>query len=71
MHHSQLTNKEQFPILSHLAKVVFAVTAASSKSERARVFSTAGNTVSPKRANLNPEKVEECVIIRCDLRLLK
>ena len=29
MHHSQLTNKEQFPILSHLAKVVFAVTAAS------------------------------------------
>ena len=59
MHHSQLTNKEQFPILSHLAKVVFAV------------FSTAGNTVSPKRANLNPEKVEECVIIRCNLRLLK
>ena len=37
----------------------------------ARVFFAAGNTVSPKRANLNPEKVEECVIIRCNLRLLK
>ena len=23
------------------------------------------------RANLNPEKVEECVIVRCNLRLLK
>ena len=43
--------------------------AASSKSER--VFSAAGNTVTPKRANLNPEKVEECVIVRCNLRLLK
>ena len=43
--------------------------AASWKSER--VFSAAGNTVTPKRANLNPEKVEECVIVRCNLRLLK
>ena len=43
--------------------------AASSKSER--VFSAAGNTVMPKRANLIPEKVEECVIVRCNLRLLK
>ena len=34
-----LAHKEQFPILSHLAKVVFAVTAASSKFERTRVCS--------------------------------
>ena len=34
-----LAHKEQFPILSHLAKVVFALTAASSKSERTRVCS--------------------------------
>ena len=35
--------------------------AASSKFER--VFSAAGNTVTPKRANLNPDKIEECVIV--------
>ena len=64
-----LAHKEQFPILSHLAKVIFAVRAASSKSER--VFSAAGNTITPKRARLNPEKVEECVIVRCNLRTLK
>ena len=57
-----LAHKEQFPILFHLA----AVPAASSKSEC--VFSAA---FTPKRANLNPDKVEECVIVRCNLRLLK
>ena len=35
------------------------------------LFSTAGNTVTPKNANLNPEKVEECVIVRNNLRLFK
>ena len=54
---------------SHLSASVFSVPAASSKSEH--VFSSAENTVTPKRANLNPEKVEECVIVRCNLRLLK
>ena len=52
-------------ILFHLA----AVPAASSKSEC--VFTAAGHTVTPKRANLNPDKLEECVIVRCNLRLLK
>ena len=47
-------------ILFHLA----IVPAASSKSEC--VFSAAGNTVTPKRANLNPDKLEECVIVRCN-----
>ena len=47
-------------ILFHLA----AVPTASSKSEC--VFSAAGNTVTPKRANLNPDKLEECVIVRCN-----
>ena len=60
-----LAHKEQFPILFHLA----AVPAASSKSEC--VFSAAGHTVTPKRANLNPDKLEECAIVRCNLRLLK
>ena len=52
-------------ILFHLA----AVPAASSKSEC--VFSAAGHTVTPKRANLNPDKLEEYAIVRCNLRLLK
>ena len=41
-------------------RVVFPFPAVSSKSER--VFSVAGNTVSSKRASLNPEKVEDKVL---------
>ena len=37
------THQEQFPLLSYLVRVVFALPAASSKSER--VFSVAGNMV--------------------------
>ena len=44
-----LAHKEQFPILSHLAKVVFALTAASSKSERTRVCSPQLETPSRQR----------------------
>ena len=60
-----LAHKEQFPILFHLA----AVPATSSKSEC--VFYAAGHTVTPKRANLNPDKLEEYAIVMCNLRLLK
>ena len=35
------------------------------------LFSKAGNTVTPKNANLNPDKVEERVIVRNNLRLFK
>ena len=45
----------KFPILAQLVRVVFATPCASSKSER--VFSACGNTVTPKRASLLPEKV--------------
>ena len=48
-------HQEQFPLLSYLARVVFAVPAASSKSER--VFSVAGNMVTPKRNSLAPKQV--------------
>ena len=41
-------------------RVVFPFPAVSSKSER--VFSVAGNTVTSKRASLNPEKVEDKVL---------
>ena len=62
-------HQSQYPLLVKLVKVVFSVPAASSKSER--VFSVAGNVVTPKRANLNPEKVEDLVVVKCNLRLLK
>ena len=48
-------HQEQFPLLSYLARVVLAVPAASSKSER--VFSVAGNMVTPKRNRLAPQQV--------------
>ena len=35
------------------------------------LFSKAGNTVTPKNANLNPDKVEERVIVRNNLRFFK
>ena len=56
-------------LLSHLVRIVFPVPVASSKSER--VFSAAGNVVTAKRACLNPEKVEDLVIVKCNLSLLK
>ena len=36
--------------------------AASSKGER--VFSVAGNIVTPKRASLNPAKVEQLIVVK-------
>ena len=56
-------------LLSHLVRIVFPVPAASLKSER--VFSAAGNVVTAKRASLNPEKVEDLVIVKCNLSLIK
>ena len=55
----------QFPLLAKLVKVVLPVPAASSKYER--ISSVAGNVVTLKRANLNPEKVEDLVVVKCNL----
>ena len=79
-------HQEQFPLLSYIvryflllhdltlsyflfSRVVFAVPAASSKSER--VFSVAGNCVKPARSRLSPETVENLVIMKSNLALLK
>ena len=59
-------SRDSFPLFAKLVKVVFTVPAASSKSER--VFSVAGSVVNPKRAKLNPEKVEDLVVVKCNLR---
>ena len=48
-------------LVAKLVKLVFPVPAASSKSEQ-RVFSVAGNVVTPKGAKLNPEKVKDFVV---------
>jgi hypothetical protein len=62
-------HQEQFPLLAFLVRVVFAVPAASSKSER--VFSLAGLVVSALRNRLNPIKVENIVTIHSNLPILK
>ena len=62
-------HQEALPLLSFLVRVTFAVPVASSKSER--VFSVAGNTVTAKRACLSPETVEECVVVKSNVSLLR
>ena len=63
-------SRDSVPLFAKLVKVVFPVPAGSSKSEQ--VFSVASNVVTPnKRANLNPEKMEDLVVVKCNLRLLK
>ena len=56
-------------LLAKLIKRVFSVPATSTNFER--VFSVAGNVVTPIWANLNPEKVEDLVVVKCNSRLLK
>ena len=61
-------SRDSVPLLAKLVRVVFPAPAASSKSER--VFSVASNVVTPnKRANLNPEKVEDLVVVECNLSI--
>ena len=50
-------------------RVIFAIPAASSKSER--VFSVACRVVTPDRNRLAPEMVEDLVMLKCNLRLLR
>ena len=39
--------------------------------ESDRVFSIAGNVVTPKRVKWNSEKVEDPAVVKCNLKLLK
>ena len=61
-------HQEALP-LAFLVRVVLAIPVASSKSER--VFSVAGNVVTPKRASLAPEEVENSVIVKTNASLLR
>jgi hypothetical protein len=62
-------HQDVLPLLSYLARVVLAIPAASSKSER--VFSTAGLVVTPLRNRLDPEKVEDLLMIKLNKKLLQ
>ena len=35
------------------------------------VFSVAGNIMTPKRASLNPAKVEQLIVVKCKMQLLR
>jgi hypothetical protein len=62
-------HQDVLPLLSYLARVVLAIPAASSKSER--LFSTAGLVVTPLRNRLDPEKVEDLIMIKLNKKLLQ
>ena len=63
------SHSEQLPLLSYMVRIIFCIPAASSKSER--VFSVAGRIVTPSRARTAPEQVENLVLMKCNLRLLR
>ena len=62
-------HQQQFSLLSNLARIVFAVPAASLKSER--LFSVNGNIVTFKRASLNSAKGEQLITVKCNMQLLR
>ena len=62
-------HSEQLPLLSYMVRVIFCIPAASSKSKR--VFFMAGRIVTPSRARTAPEQVENLVIMKCNMRLLR
>ena len=62
-------HQDLLPLLAFMVRVVFAVPVASSKSER--VFSVAGNVVTARRATMDPEKVEDIVIIKSNMPILR
>lgn len=54
-------HKNEFPILYSLMLKYFSIPSSSAQSERE--FSQAGNIVTDKRSNLNPQKVENLLIV--------
>lgn len=58
-------NRRRFPLMANLAKKYLCVTATSTPSER--VFSAAGNIITPLRSLLKPEKVNQLVFLAKNL----
>ena len=59
---NDFSTKVQFPILSFMVRIVFAVPCTSSKSER--VFSVVRNTCTHKRASMGTDTPKDCVIVK-------
>ena len=71
--HSDLTffwqnNKQKFPILYELSKIIFSISPTSASAER--VFSIMGALLNQRRANMNPVKARKVMFIHDNSELL-
>ena len=55
-------HQDQLPLMAKIARMVLAIPSSSAKSKR--VFSTGSQTVTERRGNLAPSKVEELILIK-------
>jgi hypothetical protein len=62
-------HKEQFPILSKLARIYLPIPATSTPSER--LFSCAGNLLMAKRTRLNPELFNRLMFLKKNTSFVK
>ncbi|CAF1483898.1 unnamed protein product [Rotaria sordida] len=62
-------NQNKFPILSSIVADIYSIPASNTTVER--LFSSAGNTISNRRTNLNPDKVNKLLFLNKNLLLLK
>ncbi len=62
-------NQARFPLLSKVGRKYMTICATSAPSER--VFSKAGNIVSPLRSSLKPNKVNMLVFLACNMKTEK
>jgi hypothetical protein len=61
--------RKKFPILARLARKFFCIPAASATSER--VFSAAGNIITPRRTNLGVDNIEMLVFMKENIAMLQ
>lgn len=61
--------KSKYPTLQLVARSIFAIPASSAKSEMN--FSAAGNILTEKRTSLDPEKVNDMLVIKSNIGYLK
>ena len=62
-------HENTLPTLARFARKVLAIPASSGKSER--VFSNGGNFVTAKRTRLNPQKVQNLIVIKENKKMIQ